>query len=147
MPVNQRSPSAEREGTAMYVLPASSASAHANLSAFGPFVAKSVISAVGTSAASPLSSSTRKNATLVAASPSIQRLTPLRMTFAPGTSSPRSAPSASLMRKSAPGMSPPLTLLNENMSIVSLKPAPLTNRTLTPFAAVRRPSLSLVPSR
>ena len=39
MPVNQRSPSAERAGTAMYVLPATSEEIHANLSAFGPFVA------------------------------------------------------------------------------------------------------------
>ena len=69
------------------------------------------------------------------------------MTFADGMRTPRSAPSASLMRKSVPGMSPPLTFENENMSIVSLKPAPFTNRTLTLFALVSFPSLSLVPSR
>ena len=44
-------------------------------------------------------------------------------------------------------MSPPLTLLNENMSIVSLKPVPFANRTLMPFALVSLPSGSDVPSR
>ena len=51
------------------------------------------------------------------------------------------------MRKSVPGMSPPAMLLNENMSIVSLKPGPLTKRTLMSLSFVSLPSLSEVPSR